>query len=126
MQVTYRRIMKLHIFNTGITYWLIIVQFSCQPSSLVDYGIFTTVLPEYYMEVHTNILEVAPNRTPTPLAVVEAKHAQGRQSGDLIFFPHLTFLFDFFIIFIPWDSSCEQGEKPRLSQGVMPAFFTIS
>lgn len=39
------------------------------------------------MEVHTNVFEVAPNRTPTPLAAVEAEHAQGRQSADLNFFP---------------------------------------
>lgn len=49
-----------------------------QMSSLVDDGIFTTVLPEYYIEIHTNMFEIAFNRTPTPLAAMEAEHAQGR------------------------------------------------
>lgn len=43
---------------------------------------FTTVLPEYYMEAHTKMFEVAPASTPTPLAAVEAELAQGRQSRD--------------------------------------------
>lgn len=64
------------------------------------------------MEVHTNMFEVAPKRTPTPLAAMEAEHAQSRRSSDLvIFFSHLTFLFDLLNILIPWDSSCEQGGK---------------
>lgn len=77
------------------------------------------------MEVHTEMFEVAPNRTPTPLAAVEAEHAQGRQSSDLIFFPHLTFLFDLFNILIPWDSSCEQGGKPKVVSRCDASMFSL-
>ena len=98
--------MKSHIFNTGVPYWLICPIFLSQPSSLFDYGIFTTVLPAYYMEAHTKMFEVTPDSTPTPAAAVEAENAQGRQSSDLLP-PQPPSLSDLFNILIPWDSSCE-------------------
>lgn len=123
MQVTYRRIMKLHPFNTGVTYWLICPIFLSAKLSCWWWHFYHCSAWILYGSTYKHIWGCSQQNTNS--TVSSGWPRQIEQWLDFFFFPHFTSLFKLFNILIPWDSGCEQGGKPKVVSRCDASMFSL-
>lgn len=86
-------------------------------------------LPQFCLNIIWKYIQKCLRLLPTEHQLHWQQWRQNMPKADRavtwFFFPHLTFLFDLFNILIPWDSSCEQGGKPKVVSRCDASMFSL-